>query len=117
MYIYANEKVAKFELEELINKYINSENIILAYFYGDNCGPCKQAAMVLDQFKGIENVVIIKVHVDKNPNVAIKYAIRIIPNILFFVLRNDRLVVNQFVGGALDQTIKNVIDKYVDTDV
>ena len=68
------------------NNIINSNRPVLVDFYADWCGPCKQMPPILKQVKQElrEHVRIIKVDVDKNPNIATKYQIRSIPTLMLF---------------------------------
>jgi thioredoxin 1 len=68
------------------NNIINSSRPVLVDFYADWCGPCKQMPPILKQVKDElrEHVRIIKVNVDKNPNIATKYQIRSIPTLMLF---------------------------------
>lgn len=65
---------------------ISSSRPVLVDFYADWCGPCKQMPPILKQVKEEfrEHVRIIKVDVDKNPNIATKYQIRSIPTLMLF---------------------------------
>ncbi len=65
---------------------INSSRPVLVDFYADWCGPCKQVPPILKQVKEElrEQVRIIKVDVDRNPQIATKYQIRSIPTLMIF---------------------------------
>ena len=65
---------------------INSSRPVLVDFYTEWCGPCKQMPAILKEVKEElrEQVRIIKVDVDKNPNIATKYQIRSIPTLMIF---------------------------------
>lgn len=65
---------------------INSSRPVLVDFYADWCGPCKQMPPILKQVKEElkDKVRIIKVDVDKNPNIATQYQIRSIPTLMIF---------------------------------
>jgi thioredoxin 1 len=64
----------------------NSETPVLVDFYADWCGPCKMLAPILKQVKDElgEAVIIIKIDVGKNQNIANKYGIRGVPTLLLF---------------------------------
>ncbi len=68
------------------NTIINSKKPVLVDFYADWCMPCKQVTPILKQVKATlkEGVRIIKVNVDKNPEIATKYQIRNIPTLILF---------------------------------
>ncbi len=63
--------------DELINK-----ELTLVDFYADWCGPCKMLAPVLEKLE--DKVKIVKVNVDEHRDLAAKYSIMSIPNIIFF---------------------------------
>ncbi len=68
------------------NNIINSNKPVLVDFYADWCGPCKQMPAILKQVKDElkEHVRIIKVDVDRNPQIATQYQIRSIPTLMIF---------------------------------
>lgn len=65
---------------------ILSDKPVLVDFYADWCGPCKMMPPVLkevkDQFR--DQVRILKINVDRNPRIAVKYGIQHIPAVLLF---------------------------------
>jgi len=65
---------------------INSKRPVLVDFYAEWCQPCKQMPSILKQVKNDlrEQVRIIKVDVDKNPNIATHYQIKSIPTVMLF---------------------------------
>lgn len=65
---------------------INSNRPVLVDFYADWCMPCKQMPPILKQVKDDfkEQVRIIKVDVDRNPQIASQFQIRSIPTIMLF---------------------------------
>lgn len=67
-------------------KLINSEVPVLIDFYADWCGPCKIQAPILKEVSKImgEKAKIIKVDVDKNPEVANRFQIKSIPTLMMF---------------------------------
>ena len=75
----------KENLDELL-----SDGITLVDFYADWCGPCKMQGEVLKDFQTLD---VLKVDVDKYPNIAKAYGIMSIPTIMLFengnVLRSN----------------------------
>jgi len=72
--------MAKHLNEENFDELINS-GIYLVDFYADWCGPCKMLSPILDQ---IDFVEVIKVNVDKHPELATRFGVMSIPTMIFF---------------------------------
>lgn len=75
------KEVSGAELEELIKT-----NTVVCDFWASWCGPCRMLAPVLDEVAGefVGKAVFVKVDVDANGDVAQKYGIMSIPNVIVF---------------------------------
>jgi len=77
------------------NEIINDDTPVLVDFYADWCAPCKMMTPILQQLKSAmgDKLTIIKIDTEKNPDVAIRYQIRGIPNLILF--KNGELLWQQ----------------------
>ena len=78
-------------LNELI-----SNGVVLLDFYADWCGPCKMLSPELDTLvKNNSNIMVYKINVDNNPDIARSYGIMTIPTLVLY--KNGELV-NKHIG-------------------
>ncbi|MBS7788006.1 thioredoxin [Flavobacterium sp. CYK-55] len=65
---------------------IESEKPVLVDFFATWCGPCQMLSPTLKQVKDQlgERVSIIKIDVDKNPEIAESYRVRGVPTMMLF---------------------------------
>ena len=69
------------------DKEISSSNIpVLVDFWAEWCGPCKMLGPILEEIsKDLEDKLqVVKVNLDENQDLAMKYSIRSIPTLLLF---------------------------------
>ena len=82
-----------------INDVLKENNLVVIDFWAEWCGPCRMLGPVIDELATEYDgkVVIGKVDVDENDEIAAKYGIRNIPTILF--VRNGEII-DKHVGVA-----------------
>ncbi|MGB0504596.1 MAG: thioredoxin [Pikeienuella sp.] len=65
---------------------LNSEKPVVIDFWAEWCGPCKQIGPSLEELSDSmgEEVTIVKMNIDDNPNTPSKYGVRGIPTMILF---------------------------------
>jgi thioredoxin 1 len=65
---------------------LNSSDTIMVDFWAEWCGPCKAVSPILDQIatEHSDKIKIVKLNVDDNPQMAMKYQITSIPAMKVF---------------------------------
>lgn len=82
---------------------------VLVDFWAEWCGPCKMVAPILEEIaqEYSDRIVIAKLNVEENPNIAPKFGIRGIPTLLIF--KNGEVVSTQ-VGALSKAQLKGFIE-------
>ena len=107
-----SENTLEITSENFDNQVINSSVPVLIDFWAEWCGPCKMLMPTIEKiasdYKG--KVVIGKVNVDNEPNLAANYNVRGIPNVLIFHLGK---VQEQLVGNVPESQITDILNKFI----
>jgi len=68
------------------DEVLNSEDTIMVDFWAEWCGPCRAVSPILDSIAAehADKIKIVKLNVDDNPQIAMKYQITSIPAMKVF---------------------------------
>lgn len=93
--------------ERFEEEVLKSEKTVLIDFYADWCGPCKMMAPVVERIAS-ENtdLKVVKVNIDNEEELAIKYMVMSIPT--FIVIKNGEEV-NRIVGAVDKAELESII--------
>lgn len=81
--------------------------VVLVDFFAEWCGPCKMMAPVLDEISAeLTDATIAKVDVDAYPELAGRYGVQAIPNLIIF---KDGKAVDQITGFTGKDVLINKI--------
>lgn len=93
---------------------LEDEKPVLVDFYADWCGPCKMMAPVIKKVKQQlgDDVVVLKIDVDKNATLSNEYQIRSIPTLILFhegklLWRQSGVVTKEQILKVFQQHIKD----------
>jgi thioredoxin 1 len=95
-----------------LNELIESGNTVLVDFYAEWCGPCKQMAPHLKEVAGkIKNkATVVKVDIDRNPNLASAFNIQGVPTLILF---KDGEAKWRQSGAMTGPQMENVLNQYI----
>ena len=98
-------------LPKSFNELIQQSEIpVVVDFWADWCGPCKMVSPALEklaqEFKG--KLMVIKINVDKKPQISARYQVQSIPTIMMFHKGSQKM---RLVGALPYESIKQEVMK------
>lgn len=90
---------------------VTKDGVVLVDFFANWCGPCKMLTPVLEDLsQSMDNVTIVKVDVDNDGELAGRYGIQSIPNLIIF---KDGRAVDQIVGFTSKGDLQTKLEKHL----
>ncbi|MCD8029159.1 MAG: thioredoxin [Erysipelotrichaceae bacterium] len=91
------------EFDSVINNY----KLVFVDFYADWCGPCKMLAPSVEKLANEhEEVQVVKINVDEEPSLAMKFGVQSIPTLITF---KDGQPVNRQLGFMPYEALEDMI--------
>lgn len=93
---------------EFSNEVLKSKLPVVVDFWAEWCAPCKMLTPILEELSKEmhSRVSFVKINLDENQDLAMKYSIRSIPSLLIF---NDGIHVDTKVGLASKEDLESWI--------
>ena len=94
--------------ETNFNNVLKQNDVCLVDFFATWCGPCR---MLAEELKKVENeITIVKIDIDENPNLATEYSVDVVPTM--YVFKNGKAV-KKIEGYMQKNEILRVMNEYI----
>jgi len=95
--------------EEALESIVAENDVVLADFYADWCGPCQMLEPVVETLAAETEAAVAKVDVDANQMLANAYGVRGVPTLVLFA---DGEQVEEIVGVQGEDRLRSLIESY-----
>jgi thioredoxin 1 len=85
---------------------LTGEGVVLADFYADWCGPCKQLEPIVEAVAANTQATVLKVDVDRHQSLAGQYGVRGVPTMVLF---SDGEAVERVVGVRGEDQLTSLV--------
>ncbi|MBP3193750.1 thioredoxin [Natronogracilivirga saccharolytica] len=101
--------------QKSFSEIIKGDTPVLVDFYADWCAPCRMMPPILKELKQRmgEDIHILKIDTEKNPDVAIRYQVRGIPTLILF--KEGKVLWQQsgvMQAPQLETAIRSTLEKF-----
>ncbi|ELZ30506.1 thioredoxin [Halosimplex carlsbadense 2-9-1] len=94
-----------------LDEFVAANDVVLADFYADWCGPCKMLEPVVETLAAETGAAVAKVDVDANQQLAGAYGVRGVPTLVLFA---DGEQVEEIVGVQGEDQLRALIGRYTE---
>ncbi|MFW5957372.1 MAG: thioredoxin [Natronomonas sp.] len=92
-----------------LDSLVADEDVVLADFYADWCGPCKMLEPIVQSIAETTSATVAKVDVDANQQLAAQYGVRGVPTMVLFA---GGETAERLVGVQDESRLRQLIDRY-----
>jgi len=104
-----NENLVQINSTNWESEVLKSDKPVFVDFWAEWCGPCRMVGPVVEQIaqSHSDKIKVVKLNVDENQEIAMKYSIQSIPSLLIF---NKGKEVGRTIGAAPKDTYLKFIN-------
>lgn len=92
--------------EKKYNVLVKQNETVIVDFYADWCAPCKKLAPIIEKVALERNFNVLKINIDKNPDLAKKLNIEGLPTLFYY--KNGNLIWNHLGFLSEEELIKKI---------
>ena len=100
----------KVEIEHIsqrkYNALVKQNKTVIVDFYADWCAPCKKLTPIIEKVASERNINILKINIDKNPELAKKLNIEGLPTLFYY--KNGNFIWNHLGFITEEELIKKI---------